>query len=612
MRGIGLRARGGDAPRTGSQKILASHCDEAETSTELTEVRVDQVVLAREPNRVLRAAVDAGLRRCAPEVNLAYPPRCMNLEERDFDPGSPYRVPDAALALGFLMARPGAGFASAVHLERFASPGRVLLTDEARLATCGAAGMMTLPASRAQLVEALITGRSFIRTPRSLHILLSGRLRPFVSSRDASLELIRNGLRESVRQIDSKHQAPVILEFGGPGAKHLSIGERATLCALAPTVGAAGALFGADERTETFLREQRRSKAHRTLNADVGAPWEAIFALDLAAVEPLAMGENGEVHSVREFGGQEVSQVLLGGDTGFSLRDCLAISALLKSKRVAPGVDFLLCPPSRQHLEVLAHGTALPDLIMTGARLIEPDRRVITGEVFSSDGPGLSLRNSDHLGRPVGIVVSPETLAYAVAHGEIGDPRGFKRPVRITVPRNFPTDDVLILRGELARGCARGKGRLDKRVEGTPPPLSSRFGEALQLSPSKGGATLLVAAKREQANTTTGARISPHAFIATSLEDIRWLVENSTRQPHLRALVASHIPAATVSVLSGLGIFAFQADPSTLERLAGKKEFTLPEQDDWTDERLCVSTDDEALQLRWLARGAERTWAWET
>src|SRR5205823_1192159 len=63
---------------------------------------------------------------------------------------------------------------------------------------------------------------------------------------------------------------------------------------------------------------------------------------------------------------------------------------------------------------------------------------------------GVGLRTCDPEPRPAGearaIVASAETLACAVATGEIGDPRSFKRPVRVTVPRTLPTDDVLVAR----------------------------------------------------------------------------------------------------------------------------------------------------------------------
>jgi hypothetical protein len=76
-----------------SQKILASHFEANARSDGLIEVRVDQVALAREPNRVIWQAVEAGLTRCVPEVNLAYPPHCVGIRQEDRDPHNPHRVP---------------------------------------------------------------------------------------------------------------------------------------------------------------------------------------------------------------------------------------------------------------------------------------------------------------------------------------------------------------------------------------------------------------------------------------------------------------------------------------------------------------------------------------
>ena len=74
------------------------------------------------------------------------------------------------------------------------------------------------------------------------------------------------GLGDIVRRVEESRGAPVVLEFAGPSARLLSVGERsAVMAALAPQVGAAAALFVSDERTEVFLRDQRRSKAHRAL-----------------------------------------------------------------------------------------------------------------------------------------------------------------------------------------------------------------------------------------------------------------------------------------------------------------------------------------------------------
>src|SRR4029077_2490899 len=92
----------------------------------------------------------------------------------------------------------------------------------------------------------------------------------------------------------------------------------------------------------------------------------------------------------------------------------------------------------------------LTDLIATGARLIEPDMRVMRGALYSPPSGALRARTCDQEPHTAGqssfVVASAETLAYAVSTGEIGDPRSFKRPVRVTVPRALPTDDVLVTR----------------------------------------------------------------------------------------------------------------------------------------------------------------------
>ena len=81
-----MRAKVGDAPRTMSQKILEAHLKEDSGDLDLVQVKVDQVVLSREPNRALGQAVSDGLTESQVEVNVAYPPRCVTMTDEDLDP----------------------------------------------------------------------------------------------------------------------------------------------------------------------------------------------------------------------------------------------------------------------------------------------------------------------------------------------------------------------------------------------------------------------------------------------------------------------------------------------------------------------------------------------
>ncbi len=569
-----------------AQKILAGRCTDPLLAGDLVEVKVDQIVLARAPARAFAEGLGAGLRRTSAEVAIAYDGACVTSEGHAGELGA--EMGAAGIAIG----RPGVGFPAPVHLERYAAPARLCVTDEPRLAGVGGVGMLTLVLPPGQLGQALATGSVWLRPPRSLQVLLGGKMRPFVCARDVALELIRRGIADAVRKVEEQHQAPVVLEFAGPSARLLSVQERSVICGLAPQLGAAAAIFVGDERTEVFLRDQRRSKAHRALAPDAGAPCAEVMNVDLAAVDPLVMDEAGQVRAVRDLAGKPVSQVVLGGDGGVTLRDFFAAAALLKSKRVPAGLDFLVPVPSRQTLEVLASSGALADLIATGARIVEPDSRVVTGELYPPRHGGVSLRTQEPEPRAASpfVVASAETLAWAVASGEVGDPRSFKRPVRVTVPRTLPTDDVLVVRGK-AQDAAKKASVPPAPSAGTP------WRAALTLDIVDAANGLAVNGK-------------PVAVVCTTLDEVRQLaVRAADLATTVRAVLAPFIPSGLVAVFSGLGIAAIQYDPATAKGLT-KGTLALPAPAQWGERgTTAVTHGGVRIPLRWLALGAERAWA---
>jgi len=616
-----------------AQKILAARSSDPTLAGEMVDIGVDQVVLARAPTRAHAQAVAAGLKKTSVELAIAYDGRCIT------DAGAVAESPSTTaemLASGVLVARAGVGFPAPVHLERFASPARLCVTDEPRLAGVGGIGMLTLVVPTTSLARALTQKTVLVRPPVSVQVLLGGRLRPFVCARDVALELLRRGLGDVVRRIEEERGAPVVLEFAGPSARLLSVGERSVMAAMAPQVGAAAALFVSDERTEVFLRDQRRSKAHRALVPDAGAPCEEVVNVDLGAVDPLLLDDEGQVRAVRDLAGRKVTQALLGGDGGVTLRDLFAAAILLKSKRVPSRLDFLLAMPSRQMLEVLAASGALTDLIATGVRLVEPDARVVSGELYCPPRTGVAMRTCDPEPRVTGqrtaVVASAETLAYAVATGEVGDPRSFKRPVRVTVPRALPTDDVLVARraervedGTSAASSRRGHDSTAQAARS-----KRREGRSLTVSPTQGWrsaqtlelvdvATLSasgwpageMSAAAGVAPSVGNGRSSAVAVVCATLDEVRDLAARAHEVARcVRAVLAPYIPGGLVALLSAAGIAAIRLDASAAKGLRGQPTIALPAPSQWPERGTAtVTVGATRLPLTWLALGAERTWA---
>lgn len=598
-----MRARAGDPPRTMPQKILAGRANDPQLKGDLVQVKVDQVILSRAPARAMGFALEAGLKKAVPEVTIAYDGTAVTTPATlaAAAAGAGDAVAPNLPSYGVLVARPGIGFPAPVHIERFAAPGRLALTDDPRLAPVGGVGMLCLTVSSAQLGLAIATGSVWLRPPRSIQIHLSGRTRPFVCARDVALELLRREVGETVRRIEEQFQAPVVLEFAGPSARMLAVGERAVLCGIAHQVGAAAALFISDDKAEVFLRDQRRSKAHRALVPDPGAPCEEVLTIDMATVDPLLMDQSSRVRTARELADTPVAQVVLGGDSGITLRDMLAAASLLKSKRIPPRLDLLLAPPSRQVLEVLGQSGALVDLVATGARVVEPDRRLMTGELYPPPEHSASLRNADPEpavdgGRPY-LVASAETLSYAVAHGVVGDPRTFKRPARVTVPRVLPTEDVLVVRAKNQR-----KG---PAITPQAPP------KAPAAVPWKGTTSLDLQFGVPPTNNAPPDKAKGKgrslAVVLSSPDEVRAVSEAVTLGSEIRMIIASHVPCQVVSALASEGVASFEIDEATISSLKNLKRLNLPKSSTWGPATQ-VTAGKTKLSLRWLATDRECAW----
>jgi aconitate hydratase len=306
------------------------------------------------------------------------------------------------------------------------------------------------------------------------------------------------------------------------------------------------------------------------------------------------MDREGNVRPVRDLDGTPVDQAIVGGDSGASLRDLLAAAILLKSKRVPATLDFLVAPPSRQVLEVLAHSGSLVDLIATGARLIEPDQRLITGELYPPGDHCVSIRTFDPApGVPEAqrfIVASAETLAYAVATGEIGDPRSFKRPVRVTVPRALPTDDVLVIRKQ--KKTAGPNGAEAESLQPGPPPADWSAEQTFALT------------------TVMRPHKEPNAFVAKDADAVRWAAQNASRlTPALRVLIAPSLPAGIVALFAGMGVLTLHASDADIKKLCAAATLTVPKSDSWRNAKsVSIKISGSSLDLSWPAHRVEREW----
>ena len=351
-----------------------------------------------------------------------------------------------AAKYGVRFSRPGNGICHQLHLERFGKPGKTLIGSDSHTPTGGGLGMLAFGAGGMDVAVAMGGGAYYINMPKMFKVELIGRLRPFVTAKDAALKLLEI--------LSVKGGVGVIIEWGGEGAKTLTVPERATITNMGAELGATTSIFPSDEQTRLFLKAQGREADFMPMESDPDAHYDRVISIDLSALTPLIACPHSpdNVVEVSTLKGTKVDQVCIGSCTNSSLADMLKVAAILKGKTIAPGVNLSVSPGSRQVLSMLAACGALNDILASGARLLECACGPCIGMGFSPNSGGVSLRtfNRNFLGRSGTkdaqvYLVSPETAAASALTGYITDPTTLPPIPDIRLPERFVIDDSSVL-----------------------------------------------------------------------------------------------------------------------------------------------------------------------
>ena len=433
--------------KTIAQKIIASHLISGEMvpGREIA-LKIDQTLTQDATGTMAYLEFETmGIPQVKTEFSIAYVDhntlQCgfMNADDHQY-------LQTVAAKHGVRFSRPGNGICHQVHLERFGKPGKTLIGSDSHTPTGGGLGMLAFGAGGMDVAVAMGGGAYYITMPKMFKVELTGRLRPYVTAKDVSLKLLQI--------LSVKGGVGAIIEWGGEGIKSLTVPERATITNMGTELGATTSIFPSDGQTRAFLKAQGREEDFVPLESDPDAVYDRIIPIDLSALTPMIACPHSpdNVAEVSTLADVKVDQVCIGSCTNSSLADMLKVAAMLKGKRVAPGVDLSVSPGSRQVLSMLAACGALNDILASGARLLECACGPCIGMGFSPNSGGVSLRtfNRNFLGRSGTkdanvYLVSPETAVASALTGFITDPTTLPPIPAVAMPERFAIDDTGVL-----------------------------------------------------------------------------------------------------------------------------------------------------------------------
>ena len=430
-----------------AQKIIKEHLISGEMTvgSEIA-LKIDQTLTQDATGTMAYLEFETmGVPRVRTELSVAYIDH--NTLQSGFENADDHRfIQSMAKKYGLYFSRPGNGICHQVHLERFGKPGKTLIGSDSHTPTGGGIGMLAMGAGGLDVAVAMGGGAYYITMPKMYKVNLTGKLRPFVTAKDVSLEILRI--------LSVKGGVGAIIEWGGEGIKTLSVPERATITNMGTELGATTSIFPSDEITKAFLEAEGRGGDYVELKSDDDAQYDKIIDIDLSQLEPMIACPHSpdNVVKVSSLKGVKVDQVCIGSCTNSSLLDMLKVAALLKGKTIRPEVSLSISPGSKQVLSMLADCGALSDILASGARVLECACGPCIGMGFSPNSGGVSLRtfNRNFEGRSGTAdgqvyLVSPETAVAAALTGEITNPMLLGDSIEIKMPEKFKIDDSALI-----------------------------------------------------------------------------------------------------------------------------------------------------------------------
>lgn len=420
-----------------AQKLINAHLVDGDmiAGREIA-LKIDQTLCQDATGTLVMLELEAmGVDRVQTELSAQYVDH--NLIQEDYKNADDHLfLRSAAHRFGVWFSRPGNGVSHPLHMENFGKPGKTLVGSDSHTCAAGCLGMLAMGAGGLEVALAMAGEPFHVKMPKIFGIKLKGKLPDWVSAKDVILEMLRRH--------DVKGGVDCVLEYYGPGIKHLTAMDRHVIANMGAELGATATVFPSDKEVLKFLKSHNREHDWVEIVADKGAKYDINDEIDLSTLEPLIAlpSSPGKVVPVTEVAGRDLYQAYIGSSANPGYRDFAMSAMMVKGKFINDGISFDINPTSRTQLEELANNGLLSDLIHSGARIhqagcngcIGMGQAPATGKnslrTVPRNFPGRSGTQEDSV-----YLCSPETATASALKGKITDPRtlGMEYP-KVKIP----------------------------------------------------------------------------------------------------------------------------------------------------------------------------------
>lgn len=278
----------------------------------------------------------------------------------------------------------GKGVCHQIMMENHVCPGELIFGADSHTCAYGALGAFGTGVGCTDYLYAMVTGQSWLLVPETLRFNLTGKLKDGVYARDLILTIIG--------KIGANGANYKAMEFVGEGMKTLTMSDRIAICNLCVEAGAKTALMEVDEIAMDYLKKQGR-EPKACFQSDEDAVFAATYDIDLTTIDPIVAKPHfvDSVVPAKECLGVKIDEAFLGSCNNGRLEDLRVGASIIKGKKVAPNVRFLVVPASNTvYMQAMEEG--LLDIFMeAGAIVMNANCSVCWGSCQGVIGEGETL-----------------------------------------------------------------------------------------------------------------------------------------------------------------------------------------------------------------------------
>ena len=225
--------------------------------------------------------------------------------------------------------------------QGYVYPGATAISTDSHANILGAVGAFGQGMGDKDIAAAWNKGRIWFKVPASVKISLEGKLPGNVYAKDVVLNLLT--------RFGANTLLGYSIELYGDCVDEMGLGDRITISSMATEMGAIIILFPPNDEVISYC-SRRTEKDFNAVYADSDASYEKTFVLDAGKFTPM-LSQPGKPHdtiNIEDAKGLKIDSAFIGSCTNGRMEDMRAAAAILKNRKVAPGVVLKIVPATNE------------------------------------------------------------------------------------------------------------------------------------------------------------------------------------------------------------------------------------------------------------------------